>query len=284
MVVDMCRFDVPVFTTMVVNTVERLVALGYSEYEARAYVALLGANPATAYEVAKNSGIPSSKVYEVMSRLCDKEMATHVAVGERRRYVPVEPADLVRDLRESTRSAIEGLERDLASLKTDVGGSYVWNVVDYDPLMRRAERLCDGAARTLLGSMWPQESRRLSDCLERATLRGVRTAVVHFGPGAPAMTQVYQHPIQDTIYAEKGGRGFVLVADSAECLMGTISDSGVQGARSRNRGFVTLAEDYIKHDVYIMKIVRRFDALLTTTFGPGYARLRDIYTDEEEST
>ena len=91
-----------------------------------------------------------------------------------------------------------------------------------------------------------------------------------------------RHPIENTIYAEKGGRGFVMVADSRECLMGTITDGGVQGARSRNPGFVMLAEDYIKHDVYIMKIVERFGDALTRRFGEGYARLRDIYSDEEE--
>jgi hypothetical protein len=45
---------------------------------------------------------------------------------------------------------------------------------------------------------------------------------------------------------------------------------------------VNLAEDYIKHDIYVMKIVRRF--------GPGDCRsvlvkttsmLRDVFTDQE---
>lgn len=56
----------------------------------------------------------------------------------------------------------------------------------------------------------------------------------------------------------------------------------MDGAYSRGPGFILLAEDYIKHDIYIMKIVRRFDDLLLKTFGPKYRKLRDIYTDEEE--
>jgi hypothetical protein len=31
-----------------------------------------------------------------------------------------------------------------------------------------------------------------------------------------------------------------------------------------------------------MKIVNRFDSLLIDTFGAGYARLRDIFSDTEE--
>ncbi len=56
----------------------------------------------------------------------------------------------------------------------------------------------------------------------------------------------------------------------------------VSGAWSRSEGFVLLAEDYIKHDVYIMKIVARFDRPLVKRFGRGYWRLRDIFSDTEE--
>jgi hypothetical protein len=31
-----------------------------------------------------------------------------------------------------------------------------------------------------------------------------------------------------------------------------------------------------------MKIVRRFDSALVERFGPHYAKLRDIFADEEE--
>ncbi len=63
--------------------------------------------------------------------------------------------------------------------------------------------------------------------------------------------------------------------------MGTVSkDNKVEGAWSMNRGFVMMAEDYIKHDVYIMKIVGRFSGLLRKKFGSRYEKLRDIFKDE----
>ncbi|MBW1815193.1 MAG: TrmB family transcriptional regulator, partial [Deltaproteobacteria bacterium] len=37
---------------MVVNIIKRLSEIGFSEYEAKAYTALVRANPATAYEIA----------------------------------------------------------------------------------------------------------------------------------------------------------------------------------------------------------------------------------------
>jgi len=40
--------------------ITKLSELGFSEYESKAYLALLHSNPSTAYEIAKESGIPTS--------------------------------------------------------------------------------------------------------------------------------------------------------------------------------------------------------------------------------
>ncbi|HET6369969.1 MAG TPA: hypothetical protein VFG95_02160, partial [Nitrospiria bacterium] len=83
-------------------------------------------------------------------------------------------------------------------------------------------------------------------------------------------------------YAEKGGRGLVIVVDSREVLMGNISYEGrTEGAWSRNKGFVTVAEDYVKHDIYIAKILRRFEKEMIERFGEKFAKLRDVFYDEE---
>jgi hypothetical protein len=44
---------------------------------------------------------------------------------------------------------------------------------------------------------------------------------------------------------------------------------------------VNLAEDYIKHDIYVMKIVSRFGPELQERFGENYSMLRDVFTDQE---
>jgi hypothetical protein len=41
-----------------------------------------------------------------------------------------------------------------------------------------------------------------------------------------------------------------------------------------------MAEDFISHDIYILKIVRRFDKALLNEYGKNYSKLRDIFKDE----
>ncbi len=268
---------------MVVNkTVDELISLGLSEYEAKAYVALLERNPVTAYELARVSGIPTSKIYEVLSRLFDKGIVSALGEEGAKRYIPMQPDEFIESYRSRMETTLKSLKEDLASVGKVTDLSYIWNIRDYEYLMDRAERMINEAKRTLLISVWKEEIKGLEKVLEKAERTKVRIAVIHFGVPEVKIGQVFQHPIEDTIYAEKGGRGLVVVADSREVLMGTIfKDGSVEGAWSQNRGFVTMAEDYIKHDIYMMKIVRRFDRILKRNFGDRYEKLRDIFLDEE---
>jgi sugar-specific transcriptional regulator TrmB len=148
--------------------------------------------------------------------------------------------------------------------------------------MHKVKQSIAGASKTVLVSIWAEEMTLIEDALREALQRGVSVVIVHFGSPKVKIGQIYPHPIEDTIYQEKGGRGLVVVIDSKEILAGTIfKHRKVEGVWSMNRGFVTLAEDYIKHDIYIMKIVKRFDRTLRERFGIKYAKLIDIFTDED---
>ena len=37
--------------------------------------------------------------------------------------------------------------------------------------------------------------------------------------------------------------------------------------------------DYLKHDIYVQKIVGRFHDLLVRTYGPNFSRWRDVFSD-----
>jgi len=275
---------------MVVNSeqlAELFSRLGVSDYEGRVYAALLADNPATAYEAAKAAGVPTSKVYEVMARLEARGMVRSWEEEGRKRYLPQSPDDFVEATRRSLGRTLDHLKTDLSRLGGHRDQSYVWNLDEVEALLDKACRMAETAVETLLVSAWNPEARLLAPLVAQARDRGVKTALVHFGPGDLVPEGVFRHPIEDTIYSEKGGRGLTVIADGREALMGTLRGSSgtetAQGAWSRNHGFVTLAEDYVKHDIYIMKIVERFDADLQARFGPRYEKLRDVWNDEEET-
>ncbi len=264
-----------------------LMYTGLSEYESKAYVALIGSSPASAYEVAKRAGIPTSKVYEVMARLEQRGIAALLEDTGKSMYVPQEPEDYLSIRRHMMEKTLENLEGGLLKVRKKSETSIIWNITDYDSLMDKALAMAGSAKNSLLLSVWEQEASELAPSLVRARRLGVRVATLHFGPvtheaGTHDAGVVYIHPIQHTLMEEKGGRGIVIVADSKEALVGTIrEDMRADGASSRNEGFVSMAEDYIKHDIYMMKVVSRFDPQLKERFGPGYEKLRNVFADEE---
>ena len=269
---------------MVVNSVrETLKDLGFSEYEARAYVSALQLKSATAYELAQDSGIPTSKIYETVGRLREKKLLFEVADEKKKKFAPLSGEKFLDQTRRLSEQRFADLARNLKNLPQAKEVSFIWNIHDYDFLIEKSLKLIREAKNTILLSVWPEELKTVLEDIESACARGVKTAVIHFGKPEKKAGTYFTHPIKDTLHSERGGRGFTLVTDSHTAVMGTIFGSRkVEGAWSENRGFVLLAEDYLKHDIYIMKIVSRFDRELIAKFGKQYAKLRDIFTDREK--
>ena len=78
--------------------------LGVTTFEARAYLSLLERGNVTGYELSKQSGIPSSKVYSVINSLLKKDLI--ISLESRPvRYLPRPADDAIRkcssDLKET---------------------------------------------------------------------------------------------------------------------------------------------------------------------------------------
>ncbi|MFC7068073.1 TrmB family transcriptional regulator [Halobaculum lipolyticum] len=86
--------------------------LGLSEYESRAYRALLDVGPATAKELSEASGVPMGRVYDVLNSLERHRLARSQAASRPKKYLAVEPdAALDRLLEERKRELDEQAEQ-----------------------------------------------------------------------------------------------------------------------------------------------------------------------------
>ena len=267
---------------MVVNSQAKtlLAELGLSDYEATAYLSLLGCQPATAYELAKVSGIPSSKIYETANRLLDKGLIEPVSsdTGRGQRYIALGAEDFIAAKRQQFERHTAALEPLLSQSSNGLEADFIWQLDDRQAVFDKARHLLNGAGESILVSLWPDAFDLLYDDLETATRRGVKLAVVHYGPPARRLGATFHHPAEDAVARERGGRGLSLVVDSRCVVIATFFDDGrVEGAWSRNRAFVFVAEDYVRHDVYITKVTATLDDPLKERFGADYAELRDVF-------
>lgn len=262
------------------RTIQLIQQLGFSAYEAKAYTALLACQPASAYELAKQAAIPSSKIYETVNRLVARGIfrPMHASDDQTQEYAALTVKDFLGQIRERTLSQVDELLPLLDKITTRPDDDLIWPLQHEEQVRDKVIEMIGETRNTLLLSLWPQELDWIIQDLQAAEKRGAQIAMVHFGKPDRFIGATYHHPVEKTLYEEKGGRGLTLVSDSNLVVIANFSsDSSVDGAWSRNQSFVTVAEDYIKHDVYITKVTRFLDAAVKSRFGAHYEKLRDVF-------
>ncbi len=261
--------------------ISKLSALGLSEYEAKAYTALLKENPLTSYEIAKNATIPSSKVYEVIRKLESRQMMQAIHSKGPKMFMPIPLNEFIQNYRTLLDNNLDAIKDELKDIKLGMDTSYTWHIREYEDLILKTERMLKSAKSTILLSIWPPEMNVISNFLQDAEERGIKVAILHYGATTEKIGKIYQHPIEDTIYERREIRGFTLIVDSLEAMTGRVAGKKTEAIWSMNEGFVIMAEDYVRHDIYFNKTARRFAPLLQEKFGQRYEKLVDVYSDEE---
>jgi len=254
--------------------VEHLSDLGFSGYEARAYVALLEGHPATGYELAKRSGIPPSKIYPVLKKLMDRSMVSPIS-ADPVKYLPQNSKLFLKNLRQDFQSALSYIEEHLPKQpRRDF--DYIWNIRQKQELLSKAAELILQARREILLLAWDPELQELIPSL-KSRKKTVKLAIIQFGEMPVRHPIVYRHRIPGIIRTEKGGRELTLVTDEESLLQGLISRSGVNGIYTSNPSLVQVALDYMRHEIYTNKIFNRFEKILYREYGEALKKLRNIW-------
>ena len=273
------RTTAPLVSRTMDKSIELIQQLGFTRNEAKTYTALLTCQPATAYELARQASIPTSKIDETVNKLVAKGVLRPIHDTDKgQEYVALAAEDFLARIREETLSQTDELLPLLNQASIASSGETIWSMSDELQIKSKVTEIISNTKEFLLVSLWPQELEWLGDELKSLERRGAQIAMVHFGKPGCTIGATYHHPVEKTLYEEKGGRGLTLVSDSEVVIIANYHvEGGVDGAWSRNHTFVTVAEDYIKHDVYITKVTRFLEPQVKDRFGEDYERLRDVF-------
>lgn len=261
------------------GAVGRLIELGFSQYEAQAYVGLLGREPLTGYALSNITGIPQPKVYETLRRLTAKGVVA-VMDSEPVRFVAV-PADrLLADLEKSFRDRLAGAQQELASVTpADGAGSYrvLRSYPRWAAIAERAIEVIDGSRRHVYLSVNCPEPGGIADAIGRADARGVVCDVLYFGEPIVSLRHgrtVGHDSTRGVVYRRHQARHLAVVADSADVVW-AVAENGTdwQSVAGRDPLLAALAKGYIRHDIYVQQIWDEFHEVLSERWGPGMQQL-----------
>lgn len=256
----------------------KLRALGLTEWESKAYLALLVSSPSTGYAVAKRSGVARGRVYEVLGSLVDKG-AARISNGPPRTYAPTAPDELIDLQRRDTDQAFSDAEVVLREYQSSTAGEdVIWDLEGATEILARAESVIDLAQQRLLCEIWSGDSDRLRHSLEAASRRGVAVVVVAYGDIDMPFATVFPHPGTDEVTRGLKGRWLVVSADDREVVAGNVSgEDGPRAAWTRHPGLVVPITELVRHDLYKLEMLKAHGPVLETTFGPALANLRSKY-------
>ena len=197
---------------------------GFTKSEARAYVALLKAHPATGYELAARAGVPRSAIYAVVKRLAATG-AIRVVTDKPKRYSPMAPAQLLRMLSQRMTQNLEALERAFDDLQCGVPEASTWTLTGYDAILDRAASMIDEAQKSVHVSLWSREATRLASAFARAHERGISSIAFSFTALPPIDARCLSYGLREEDLAPHWDHKLVLVTDQGRGLIGTVANS-----------------------------------------------------------
>ncbi len=113
--------------------VAQLTRLGLTSYEAKAYLTLIRRDSFTAAQVARQSGLPRQRIYDVLGSLVQKGLAV-ARPGNVVKYAATAPELAIDLLLTAHRDELSRMERDARNMVTDLKPAYEAGQVHTDPL------------------------------------------------------------------------------------------------------------------------------------------------------
>lgn len=265
------------------NIFDILKNLNFTEYEAKAYLTLLEEAPLTGYAVAKNSGVPRSKIYEVLDSLAMRGDIL-VSPGNTPQYTPVPAKELIKNRRIKAEKNFELAEKSLAEFESSVNDrENIWNIMGRDEILDKVKACISSATKRILLEVWEEEFEELESELRQAAKRGVNVTIIAYGEIVSDFANVYLHYMGNEITEEYGGRWIVVSGDDSEVVAGIVSlGEDSRAAWTMHVGLVMPITEVMIHDLYLMEIMEKHRELLEESFGKNLVHLRrkfSIYPD-----
>ena len=263
------------------KTAALLQSLGFTDYEAAAYLLLLEHHPATAYEIGRLGGLVKANVYPTLESLARRGAIQPIS-KEPTRYVPVDPKIFLKSVAKSTTALCEELATDLAQTQASESVEYVWMLSNEKDIHQKFAQMIAQAKQHIWikGPVHLLTPHRVA--LKKAAMSGTKILIILFGNENNARSfrygpncKVYLHE-SSGMQLVAGENRLIAATDYEEALSAELGQT-FEGAFTRNQSIVYLAESLIRHEIYLAEIIKRYKTETEASFGKALINLRQQY-------
>ena len=234
------------------NLIERLLLFGLSRQEAAIYLCLLKNGELTGYEVAKQTGISRSNVYNGLASLVEQG-AAYVMEGTSAKYTPVAMEEFC-----DNRIRYMSKERDVLVKNSPVrnlplegyitieGYSHIEDKI-YQMLKGAEYRIYFSASSTFI-SKWAKEIKEL-------TARGIKVVLISDKPLENTENIIFYQSVATDEEWEERARQLRLIIDSAYVLTGEVEGASKDTCLySAQKNFVNVFKEAMRNEIRLIEL------------------------------
>lgn len=243
-----------------------LTAIGFTEYEAKVYLALLRESPATGYQLGKAAGIPRSMVYEALGRLHTRGAILKTEERRAALYRPLPPDALLDGYEQEHQRLMHNLRDSLMALYTAPEEERVWSISGRKAMLTYAIQMLQQAEREIWLVLADPELDALRAEILAAYEREVSVNVLLTGQGKLAYGQVKRHPplesaLQqlDDVMVAAVDKQVALIASTGALATATVTN---------NRHLVLIAHQFVWMELFTQRIYQRLGGALLDQLDP----------------
>lgn len=262
--------------------IQVLRRFNYTESEVKVYIALLQNGPNNGYEVSKLSGVPRSKVYNILEMLVNRGVVVTSQSSKNVIYRAEPVHRLISLIRSSVEESVQELEQEAAKFTHSFDDEQIWKLSEYQSIMDKCKEMISNAKSELMIQIWEPE---LIGDIERILLekeKKLKLLVILYDNSENYHTrlkQVYRHGFEEDKMHETGYRWITIIADGEEMLHASVHNTtSSEAIYTRNAPMVFFAKEYVRHDAYCLRLIDAFPEQVRKRFGENMEEIRNVFT------
>ncbi|HDX9591348.1 TPA: TrmB family transcriptional regulator [Bacillus pseudomycoides] len=235
---------------------QKVQSLGFNQYEAKAYVALVYLGTSSAYQVSKQSGVPRARIYEVLEGLEKMGVVMKEEVNEAAQYSPLPVDVFLESIKQKWEDTYTSVQQELKEVESQrpKADPRVTTIKGEETILSFGRILLRRAQSRIIISMWDTMYGKLEEDLQEmqktCSLKGIVFQVEN------PLPNLVIH--RKTDYVDNIGekKWFIISIDGKEMIYGHPVEQNGNTFYTDDSVHVSLLENYIWHDVLVNRLMQ----------------------------
>lgn len=236
-----------------------LQKFGFSQYESQVFEVLASSEePMDATNIVKYSGVPKSKIYEVLSRMIEKGMVLDSVSEKKKLYTALPLSIVIEKLTTEFQENVEQLKN--STSKRKFYDEHVWSLKVDSSIRAQTKQILQMAEKSIRVSGWQDDIQEVLPILQEKEEQGVDVEVLVVGELQSTLSNVHTLiPAQEHHSLE---RFRLVVVDEAELIFAGMEGQSWQALKTKSRPFIKVFIEFFYHDVALAKITEKHSELM----------------------